>query len=86
MLTSKQNSLGHQAELDTAKLFKKEGYKIEPLEEVEGGNGHGLNDTSNPDYLIEDEPFDCYSPESKNPKTVVKEISKKIKSRQKELL
>ncbi|MFT8349939.1 hypothetical protein [Clostridium saccharoperbutylacetonicum] len=79
MLTSKETSKGHQAELDTAKLFKKEGYKIEPLEEVEGGNGHGLNDTSNPDYLIEDQPFDCYAPESRNPKTVVKEISKKNK-------
>ncbi|NPC93924.1 hypothetical protein HOO54_17310 [Bacillus sp. WMMC1349] len=81
MLTSKETSKGHQAELDTAKLLKKEGYDIKPLKEGEGGkgNGYGLSDTSNPDYLIEGEPFDCYAPESDNPKTVINEISKKSK-------
>ena len=47
----------------TADLFADEGYDIEMLPEVDGGNSYGIKSTSNPDYLIEGKAFDCYSPE-----------------------
>lgn len=39
-----------------------QGYDIEMLDEVNGGNGHGIKETSNPDFRIEGEIFDCYAP------------------------
>lgn len=32
------------------------------LDEVNGGNGRGIKKSSNPDFLIEGEVFDCYAP------------------------
>ncbi|WP_281384478.1 hypothetical protein [Listeria immobilis] len=32
------------------------------LDEVSGGNGYGKKPNSNPDFLIDDMVFDCYSP------------------------
>lgn len=36
------------------------GYDINVLDEIDGGNGHGIADGSNPDFLIEGNVFDCY--------------------------
>ena len=51
----------------TAKLFAEQGYDIEMLDEVLGGNGHGVKKTSNPDFLIEKNVFDYYSPDDNTP-------------------
>ncbi len=68
-------------EVETAQIFAKEGYKVEILPEVDGGNGYGIKPNSNPDYLIEGKVFDCYSPEySSTLETQQSVIKKKIKN------
>lgn len=39
-----------------------QGYDIEMLDELNGGNGRGIKKSSNPDFIIEDKVFDCYAP------------------------
>jgi len=48
---------------ETADLLADHGYKVEMLDEIQGGNGHGIKPGSNPDFIIEDRVFDCYSPD-----------------------
>ena len=48
---------------ETADLFASEGYHVEMLDTVEGGNGFGIKKEKNPDYLIEEKVFDCYAPD-----------------------
>lgn len=47
---------------ETADLMANKGYDMEMLPETKGGNGYGRNPESNPDFLINGKPFDCYSP------------------------
>ena len=61
---SPPNNRGLTRQNETADLFSREGYNVQMLEEIDGGNGYGLKPNSNPDYLIEGEAFDCYSPEA----------------------
>ena len=59
---------------------RRQGYKVEMLDEVPGGNGYGIKPNSNPDFLIEDKVFDCYAPKvDTNTKGIVKEIYNKTK-------
>lgn len=39
-----------------------QGYDIKMLDEVNGGDGYGIKETANPDFLIEGKVFDCYAP------------------------
>ncbi len=48
---------------ESADLIASEGYEIVMLKAKKGGNGYGLEADSNPDFLIEGEAFDCYSPD-----------------------
>jgi len=65
---------------ESAKLLASEGYEVKLLDEIPGGNRYGIKDISNPDYLIENKVFDCYSPDvNTSPKTIVKEIASKTK-------
>lgn len=59
---TKGDSHGVKKENETANIFANQGYDIEMLDEVNGGNGRGIKNTSNPDFLIEGEVFDCYAP------------------------
>ncbi|MCL6601561.1 MAG: hypothetical protein K6T94_01710 [Paenibacillus sp.] len=78
---------GIKRQNETADLFSKNGYDIEMLDEVHGGNGHGINPESNPDYLIEGKPFDCYSPDSKTSiDNVVRALTKKTKNQSERLV
>jgi len=52
---------------EAADLLANKGYDIEMLPEKIGGNGHGVTSGSNPDYLIDGEAFDCYSPKKDTP-------------------
>lgn len=50
-----------------ADILVSNGYDVNRLKEVSGGNGYGIAPKSNPDFLINGkEVFDCYSPEAKN--------------------
>ncbi|MGG3308457.1 hypothetical protein ABER23_13615 [Paenibacillus lautus] len=50
------------------------------LDEVNGGNGHGIKETSNPDFLIEGKVFDCYAPtQDTNVDNVLRNIRTKSK-------
>ncbi|WP_374966089.1 hypothetical protein [Lysinibacillus sp. RS5] len=72
---------GPRRQNETADLFAKNGYDIEMLDEVDGGNGYGKKTESNPDYLIEGKPFDCYSPdENTSINNVSRTITKKTKN------
>ncbi|SDZ69274.1 hypothetical protein SAMN05421736_1593, partial [Evansella caseinilytica] len=72
---------GIRRQNQTADLFAEKGYDIKMLDEVDGGNGFGKNSTSNPDFLIEGNPFDCYSPEiNTSINNVSRTISKKTKN------
>ena len=51
------------------------------LEEIDGGNGYGIKDNSNPDFIVEGTVFDCYSPDKNTSfKGIKNQIAKKIKS------
>lgn len=52
---------------EAAQLFADKGYDIEMLPDSPNGNGYGLLDDSCPDYLINGQPFDCYSPDKNTP-------------------
>lgn len=47
------------------------------LPETSGGNGYGVNASSNPDYLINGEVFDCYSPQGANVRNIWSAVKKK---------
>lgn len=56
------------------------GYDIKMLDEIDGGNGHGIADGSNPDFLIEGNVFDCYAPKLDGKvQSIIKEIAGKTK-------
>ncbi|MFD0588492.1 hypothetical protein ACFQZE_10800 [Paenibacillus sp. GCM10027627] len=59
---TKGDSHGIKKESQTADLLADQGYDIKMLDEVNGGNGYGLKESSNPDFLIEGNVFDCYAP------------------------
>ncbi len=65
---------------ETADLFASEGYDIKMLDEVAGGNGYGIFEGSNPDFLIEGKVFDCYTPgRTTAVNTIIHEMSNKTK-------
>jgi len=70
---------GLRRQNESADLLAREGYDIEMLPDVPGGNGYGVKKTSNPDYLVGDKVFDCYSPETANPNKVAKEVANKTR-------
>ena len=48
---------------EAAHLFADKGFDVEMLPDSPNGNGYGLLDDSCPDYLINGQAFDCYSPD-----------------------
>ncbi|WP_342554398.1 hypothetical protein [Paenibacillus sp. FSL R7-0652] len=78
---TKGESHGIKKESETADLMADRGYDIEMLDEVNGGNGYGIIKSSNPDFLIEGEVFDCYAPTVEtNVDNLVRNITKKTKT------
>ena len=55
---------------ETADLLAEKGYDVEMLPGTKGGNGHGIKPESNPDFLINGKPFDCYSPDTSNVRNI----------------
>ncbi|GIO95275.1 hypothetical protein J14TS5_03610 [Paenibacillus lautus] len=80
MFTSKNKSPGHEKEFESARLLREEGYDIKILEELKEGNGFGIKDNANPDFIIEGSVFDCYAPVGDNLKNTVNQIQSKTKS------
>ena len=67
---------GYKRQNEAADLIASKGYRLVMLEEVkDGGNGYGIKPNTNPDFLIENNVFDCYAPEKD---TKMKTISNKI--------
>jgi len=65
----------------TANLLADQGYDVHMLDEVNGGNGYGISEGSNPDFLIEGNVFDCYAPKPDGKvQSIIKEIAGKTKS------
>ncbi len=76
------NSKGLIKQNETADLLAQKGYKVEMLKEnSNGGNGYGVKSTSNPDFIIENQVFDCYTPMSNSQyKNICNAIQTKIKT------
>lgn len=55
---------------EAADFLAKEGYDIEMLPNKLEGNGFGLTPTSNPDFKINGEIFDCYSPDTSSVRNI----------------
>ena len=65
---------------ESANIFAKEGYHIKMLDEIDGGNGYGIKEGSNPDFLIEGKVFDHYAPiNTKSANGIAEEIKRKTK-------
>lgn len=62
---------------ETADLLALNGYVTEMLPNKKNGNGYGITDTSNPDFLIEGFVFDCYSPNTSNARNIRSTIKMK---------
>lgn len=78
---TKGDSYGIKKENETANLMAYQGYDIKMLDEVNGGNGYGIKQSSNPDFLIEGKVFDCYAPTiDTNVDNVLRNIAKKTKT------
>ena len=63
---------------EAAQLFANKGFDVEMLPDSSNGNGYGLLNDSCPDYLINGQAFDCYSP---NKNTSVRNIWSTVKSK-----
>src|SRR5262249_19471024 len=59
-----------QLENEAADTLANAGYKVEQNPKLPGAK--------NPDYLIEGEVFDCYSPNTSNARNIVNTINKKV--------
>lgn len=62
---------------NAADLLANKGYDIEMLPATKGGNGYGIKPTSNPDFLIDGKPFDCYSPATPKVRNIWQTVVKK---------
>lgn len=62
---------------ESADLLAEYGYDIEMLPERRGGNGYGIEEGSNPDYLIDGKAFDCYSPDGRNVRNIWSNVGDK---------
>jgi len=71
---------GNVRQNESANLLAEQGYDIEMLDEVVGGNGYGIKKGKNPDFIIEGRVFDCYSPDTDTP---IDSICAKIKNKTK---
>lgn len=56
------------------------------LPETVGGNGYGLKPDSNPDFLINGNAFDCYSPETSNVRNIWSTVEAKTNSQAKKII
>ncbi|MGE7825758.1 hypothetical protein [Paenibacillus sp. NPDC093718] len=74
------DSHGIKKQNETADLLADQGYDIKMLDEIDGGNGYGKIEGSNPDFLVEGNVFDCYAPKPDGKvQSIVKEIAGKTK-------
>ena len=64
----------------SADLLAGEGYDVTMLPEKSGGNGYGIEPRANPDFLIDNEPFDCYSPNSMSVRNIWSTVADKTVS------
>jgi len=53
---------------------------VERLPEVNGGNGHGVRPTSNPDVRVNGRVFDIYPPEGNNIRSIMNTINNKSRT------
>ena len=76
-LDEPENKLALLRENESAAILARAGYKVEQNPTIRGT-------TRNPDYLIEDKVFDCYSPTNSKPRSIATTLEGKIKKGQAE--
>lgn len=75
------DSHGIKKQNETADFLADKGYDIKMLDEIDGGNGYGIKEGSNPDFLIEGKVFNCYAPKPDGKvQSIIKEIAGKTKN------
>ncbi|GAF08808.1 hypothetical protein [Paenibacillus pini] len=75
------DSHGIRKQNETANFLADQGYDIKMLDEIDGGNGYGIKEGSNPDFLIEGKVFDCYAPKPDGKvQSIIKELAGKSKN------
>ena len=75
-----EKNFGLIGQNNAARKLAQEGYDVEMLDEKNGGNGYGINPNANPDFLIDNKVFDCYTPgEDTSPQNIKDKIYDKTK-------
>jgi len=69
-----------------ADLLANKGYDIEMLPNKTDGNGYGLTPTANPDFKINGEIFDCYSPDTSSVRNIWTTVQQKTLSQTKRIV
>lgn len=70
----------HRLENESAKLLSQNGYEVIHLPEPTSGSGFGIQEKSNPDYLINGNPFDAYAPTTDKIQGIFDAINDKTKN------
>ena len=71
---------------EAANTFADKGYDMEMLPYKKDGNGYGLTDGSNPDYLINGEVFDCYAPDTPTVRNIWRNVQLKTETQAKRIV
>jgi hypothetical protein len=71
---------------EAANAFADKGYDMEMLPYKKDGNGYGLTDGSNPDYLINGEVFDCYAPDTSTVRNIWRNVQLKTETQAKRIV
>ncbi|WP_156897687.1 CdiA C-terminal domain-containing protein [Paenibacillus massiliensis] len=64
--TTGKDSRGLERQNEAADVLAEKGYHTTMLDEFDNGNGYGRDPKKSPDFIIQGQVFDCYSPESTN--------------------
>ncbi len=71
---------------EAADFMAAHGYRVMMLQEKKNGNGYGVKPQSNPDFLIENNVFDCFSPDGANARNTWSSVKDKTESQARRIL
>ncbi|KAF6659464.1 contractile injection system protein, VgrG/Pvc8 family [Paenibacillus polymyxa] len=62
--TKGKGSRGLERQNEAADVLTEQGYRTTMLDELDNGNGYGIDPKKSPDFIIERQVFDCYAPDT----------------------
>ncbi|MGG4147296.1 hypothetical protein ABEW34_29690, partial [Paenibacillus algorifonticola] len=72
-----KDARGLKRQNEAADVLAEQGYRTTMLDEFDDGNGYGLDPKKSPDFIIEGQVFDCYSPNSTNLSNILRMLRDK---------